>query len=419
MSKLEEMLKYVSEHNEFYKNRIKEYCIKDPLDINQWPILTRKELQENRYNMFSDGGKAKYYLHKLRHHSSSGSSGLPIDIYWDNVDYQRSMIYLWRLRSKYYGITPNSKKIMFSLIGLDGLNFENRYYIQPAPNVIMFNRSRLRNDDECLELVNVIESFKPDWLYIPPSILNRLIHAYNLSNRRMPSSVRYIECVGELFPSSLRKATQHIFDGKIANMYGSEENNGIALECPNGLLHVLKENVYLEVMSDNKIAQFGKGEAIVTNLNNYAMPLIRYAQGDIVNTYYNKCDCQYVSPIIDVIEGRAIEIIYDENIEISAYLLSEMINNVQNLFNNPIKNYKFVYYKGNRKLVLFIDYMDKLKHWGLMIEKYLCSKFYNITKCSSNIEFIISSYAMEDFDYKNKFKILLFSEEEYECGCKK
>ena len=50
---------------------------------------------------------------------------------------------------------------------------------------------------------------------------------------------------------------------------------------------------------------------------------------------------------------------------------------------------------------------------------HLCSKFYNITKCSSNIEFIISSYAMEDFDYKNKFKILLFSEEEYECGCKK
>ena len=48
MSKLEEMLKYVSEHNEFYKNRIKEYGIKDPLDITQWPILTRKELQENR-----------------------------------------------------------------------------------------------------------------------------------------------------------------------------------------------------------------------------------------------------------------------------------------------------------------------------------------------------------------------------------
>lgn len=59
--KLTKMLKYVSKHNDFYKNRIKEYGIKDPLDITQWPILTRKELQENRYNMFSDGYKTKYF----------------------------------------------------------------------------------------------------------------------------------------------------------------------------------------------------------------------------------------------------------------------------------------------------------------------------------------------------------------------
>ena len=83
MSKLEEMLKYVSEHNDFYKNRIKEYGIKDPLDITQWPVLTRKELQENRYNMFSDGYKAKYFSQQLRRQSSSGSTGVPVNVYWD------------------------------------------------------------------------------------------------------------------------------------------------------------------------------------------------------------------------------------------------------------------------------------------------------------------------------------------------
>lgn len=35
MTKLESILKYVSEDNDFYKNRIKEYGIKDPLDITQ------------------------------------------------------------------------------------------------------------------------------------------------------------------------------------------------------------------------------------------------------------------------------------------------------------------------------------------------------------------------------------------------
>lgn len=98
MTKLETMLKYVSEHNEFYQNKIKDYNIKDPLDITQWPILTRKELQENRYNMFSDGYKAKYLCHQLIRKTSSGTSGVPINVYWDTDDYWKSMIPLWRKR---------------------------------------------------------------------------------------------------------------------------------------------------------------------------------------------------------------------------------------------------------------------------------------------------------------------------------
>lgn len=49
MTKLTEMLKYVSNYNDFYKNRIKEYGIVNPLDITNWPILTREELQNSRF----------------------------------------------------------------------------------------------------------------------------------------------------------------------------------------------------------------------------------------------------------------------------------------------------------------------------------------------------------------------------------
>ena len=37
--KLVKMLKYVSEHNDFYKKRIKEYGIPHSLDTAQWPLL--------------------------------------------------------------------------------------------------------------------------------------------------------------------------------------------------------------------------------------------------------------------------------------------------------------------------------------------------------------------------------------------
>lgn len=107
--KLVKMLKYVSEHNDFYKKRIKEYGISNPLDITQWPILTRRELQENRYNMFSDGYKTKYFNQQLRRQSSSGSTGVPVNVYWDYKDWYASNLCLWRKRQEWYGIRPSEK----------------------------------------------------------------------------------------------------------------------------------------------------------------------------------------------------------------------------------------------------------------------------------------------------------------------
>ena len=105
--KLVRMLKYVSEHNDFYKKRIKEYGITNPLDITQWPVLTRKELQENRYNMFSDGYKSKYFNQQLRRQSSSGSTGMPVNVYWDYKDWYASNMCLWRKRLELHGIRPS------------------------------------------------------------------------------------------------------------------------------------------------------------------------------------------------------------------------------------------------------------------------------------------------------------------------
>ena len=101
--KLVKMLKFVSEHNDFYKKRIKEYGISNPLDITQWPILTGKELQENRYNMFSDGYKSKYFNKQLRRQSSSGSTGVPVNVYWDSIYYYSSTVIfkiLWNFFNK-------------------------------------------------------------------------------------------------------------------------------------------------------------------------------------------------------------------------------------------------------------------------------------------------------------------------------
>ena len=192
MSKLEEMLKYVSEHNEFYKKRIKEYGISNPLDINQWPILTRKELQKNRYNMFSDGYDLMYYSKSLLHKQSSGTSGIPINIYWQPKDYCTSMLSLWRLRKKYYQITPKSKCISFNYRRLNetilyGLKYRHHN------NEISVMCSTLCSAEAFKELILLIRAFEPAWLYIQPSVLSNLIFFYKHFQITPPKSIRYIE----------------------------------------------------------------------------------------------------------------------------------------------------------------------------------------------------------------------------------
>ena len=107
MNKLNKILDYVVSNNNFYKTIISNENINDITNIKEYPVLERKTVQENKYNMFSKGYKTKYYLGDLKRRSSSGSSGEPITIFWSQEDYLSSVLSLWRKRYCYYKIKPN------------------------------------------------------------------------------------------------------------------------------------------------------------------------------------------------------------------------------------------------------------------------------------------------------------------------
>lgn len=364
MSKLEEMLKYVSEHNEFYKNRIKEYGIKDPLDINQWPILTREELHANRYNMFSDGYRSKYLDQQLKRQSSSGSSGTPVNVYWDYKDYYNSIRILWRYRLKYYGIHPNYRFVKFTL-NVETFTNCKISYLYEHKNVLNINLSTIKNDDDYEQMINIINDFNPMWLYIQPFVLHRLIEFYIRFNKTPSPSISYIESVGELLPTELRKRAFRFFNAPVINLYGSEEMNGIAYDCPYDHMHVLKDNVYIECKNGKDIDNFGEGEAIITNLVNKAMPLIRYNQGDIIqlNNLSTACDCKSGKLIIKLIKGRAYENVKVDNIELNPYILTTVLSNINNEFDHVITCYHYVYSKSSKKLICYIEINRFFKHW--------------------------------------------------------
>ena len=373
MSKLEEMLKYVSEHNEFYKNRIKEYGIKDPLDINQWPILTRKELQENRYNMFSDGYKSKYFNQQLRRQSSSGSSGVPVNVYWDYKDWYASNMSLWRKRLQWYGIHPSDKYVMFTLNAFNIKNDgETVYYLNDPANILSVNVSLIQNERGYEKLIDIINDFEPKWLYIQPFVLNRLIQAYTRTGKIPPPTLKYIESVGELLASDLRRRTVEFFNVPLANMYGSEEMNGIAYECPKHHMHVLDDNVLIQIENRKGNGAFCEGEVIITNLNNYGMPLIRYNQGDriVLASSEQTCNCGCSSFLIEFIKGRNFEnALWDNQNDLSPFKLLEIMAEVNNQLNDIIVEYKYVYSISENKLQCVMYIRQENNGWSSNIKE--------------------------------------------------
>ena len=368
MSKLEEMLRYVSEHNDFYKNRIKEYGIKDPLDITQWPILTRKELQENRYNMFSDGYKSKYFYQNLRRQSSSGATGVPVSVYWDDRDYYLSIRTIWKKRLHYNGIRPNDNQVVFGLSSPSMIDDGVRYVTDPK-NVLNFNINSVRNDNECIVVLDLIDSFRPTWMYIRPYVLNKLINMYAITGRTPPSSLKYIESVSEILTHELRQKATDFFRVPIANMYGSEEMNGIAYELPGDVMRVFEDNVYAECLcKDENICRSGHGDLIVTNLYNRAMPLIRYAQGDTVSLDFISNDGFSMSQVVSTVSGRTLDNICVNGCTINAIILLEIMSEVNNIYNSILAYYHFVFYKETLECLFYIELEKNRIEWYTSVE---------------------------------------------------
>ncbi|MCK6482878.1 MAG: phenylacetate--CoA ligase family protein [Phycisphaerae bacterium] len=117
---------------------------------------------------------------------------------------------------------------------------------------------------------------------------------------------RAVFTTGEPLLPCDRDTLQAFFGVPVADGYGSREAGFIAHECPAGRMHVNMGHVIVELLDDagRPVAAEEPGEIVVTHLEAWGMPLIRYRTGDVARWNSRPCPCGLAHAALAGIEGR-------------------------------------------------------------------------------------------------------------------
>lgn len=109
----------------------------------------------------------------------------------------------------------------------------------------------------------------------------------------------------ELLTAEIRKTISDAFGCECYDDYSTFEFHQVAFECRRHRYHLAADNVIVEFTHNGQPVPTGeKGEILITGLTNRAMPLLRYAIGDIGAGSGELCPCGRGFPVMQLVEGR-------------------------------------------------------------------------------------------------------------------
>ncbi len=146
---------------------------------------------------------------------------------------------------------------------------------------------------------------QPAYLLTYPSALRDLLIHCRAHGIRI-AGLRQVRTLSELLSPDLRDLCREVWGLEIVDLYSAQETGYLAMQCPEeGSYHVPSEAVLLEVLdAAGRPCGVGEvGEVVVTPLHNFAMPLLRYAVGDLAEVGA-PCPCGRGLPVLNRILGR-------------------------------------------------------------------------------------------------------------------
>lgn len=152
--------------------------------------------------------------------------------------------------------------------------------------------------------VEALLRIHPDVITAYPSILRLVIRSATASEleRIRP---RAIHLHSELLTEGIRAEIRQAFGCDCFDDYSTFEFHHVAYECREHAYHIAADNVVVEfVRQGQPVAPGERGEILLTGLSNRAMPLLRYAIGDVGAAGTQTCACGRGFPTMQLLQGR-------------------------------------------------------------------------------------------------------------------
>lgn len=297
---LANLLKHATTHAKHYGNvELEGY---DPYKwLSNFPILTKDDLRHNTDNLLTQNKS------KLTKVSSSGSSGISSSVYMNSKDLSslRAGLLHWWEWSGYRmgaplvqtGISPNRGLLK---------TVKDRLFRTIYINAFSHSKEQLKS------LCQRLEKKKNYFLIGYASSLN--VIAEYASENKYQIELRGVISLGDKLFSHYRKNIQDTFHCDVKDTYGSAEGFLIGAEYDLEYMYILSPQTLVEILDDdnNPVEEGEMGNIIVTRLDGYAMPLIRYKIGDIGSLlpkgkYPTKRAYNY--PLLQKIVGRDTDVV--------------------------------------------------------------------------------------------------------------
>lgn len=299
------ILRHAYETIPFYRSRLSAvgYKPNHPLTAETFlriPLLQRSDIQTNGKALLSNRPPASHG--RITSGLTSGSTGRPIEYY--GTELTRFFWHAFTLREHVWHDRQIDGKLAAIRTGLK--NTLAPTWGPPADIVFVTGPCAtldIRTDVEA-QIDWLIEQ-DPKYLLTYPTNARALAQACLLRGLR-PKSLCEVRTLGEMVDQEVRDLCRKAWGAKLVDIYSSREVGYLALQCPDHEhYHVQAENLFLEVLdSDDRPCTAGQvGRIVISTLNNFAMPLVRYETNDYAEVGY-PCSCGRGLPVLKRILGR-------------------------------------------------------------------------------------------------------------------